>query len=366
MKIEPRTITIGDLAEGYADDGDGGVVGLRGKLDIRPAYQREFVYKNKQRNEVIRSVLAGYPLNIMYWAKRPDGRYEVLDGQQRTISICQYVSGKFSIEGLYYSNQPDDIQRRIDNYKLNVYLCDGEPSQKLAWFRIVNIAGEKLTNQELLNAAYPGPWLADAKRYFSRRDCVAKRLGDGYVKGDPNRQELLETALRWISGGAIADYMGQHQHDSNAGELWSYFESVIEWIERTFPQKRAIMQDVDWGAVHAEHGNDMLDPGRLEVEIGQLLSLRKPGVESVIRKPAGVYRYVLDGDKQHLNLRLFNKAQKTAAYERQDNKCAACGQDFEFGQMHGDHIKPWKDGGLTTDDNCQMLCTPCNLRKGSK
>ncbi len=364
MKISQKEIAISELAEGYSDKGDDGVVGFGGRLDIRPAYQREFIYKPTQRDEVIRSVLAGYPLNIMYWAPRPDQRFEVLDGQQRTISVCQYVEGVFSIDGLYYSNQPDDIQKQINNYKINVYLCDGEPSQKLAWFRIVNIVGERLTEQELLNASYSGPWLADAKRYFSRRDCVAKRLGDGYVKGDPNRQELLQTVLSWISADEIKNYMGQHQHDANAKELWNYFKAVIGWVERTFPKKRPIMSEVDWGTVYETHKSDKLNPAQLETEISQLLKLKKPGFEGAIRRPSGVYRYVLDGDERHLHLRLFDNAQKTVTYERQGGKCASCGKDFRFEQMHGDHIKPWVDGGLTTDDNCQMLCTKCNLQKG--
>ena len=241
-------IAVRDLVDGYSDDGEGGVTGYGGRLDIRPAYQREFVYKDRQRDDVIRSVLAGFPLNVMYWALRPDGRYEVLDGQQRTISISQYASGDFSIDGMYYSNQPDDVRDRIDRYELTIYLCDGDASEKLRWFEIVNIAGEELTRQELRNAVYSGPWVTDAKRYFSRTGCAAKGISDAYQKKNPIRQELLETAIRWASGGKIDDYMARRQHDTDAGELWSHFRSVIAWIEATFPTKRPqIMRDVDWG-----------------------------------------------------------------------------------------------------------------------
>ena len=157
MKIDEQKITIGALVDRYNDSGESGVRGYGGKLDIRPPYQREFVYSGKQRDDVIRSVLAGFPLNVMYWATRPDGTYEVLDGQQRTISISQYVNGDFSIDGLYYPNQPDDVQERIKGYELAVYVCDGDASEKLAWFKIVNIAGEELTYQELRNATFPNP-----------------------------------------------------------------------------------------------------------------------------------------------------------------------------------------------------------------
>lgn len=367
MKIQLKGITIEDLVADYKDNGEGGVVGYDGKLDIRPSYQREFVYKDKQRNDVIRSVLAGFPLNVMYWAKRPDGRYEVLDGQQRTISISQYVGNEFSIDGLYYSNQPDDVQRRIDDYELTIYLCDGDTSEKLDWFKIVNIGGEQLTDQELRNAVYAGPWVTDAKRYFSRSGCAAKGKGDPYLKGNPIRQELLHTAIRWASGGEIDDYMALRQHHADAEELWLHFCAVIEWVEATFPETRPqIMRDVAWGPLYAQHRSNTLDPAALEEEISHLVSLGGRGVTSPIRKPSGVYAYVLDRDERHLNLRTFDKAQKAAAYERQNGKCADCDERFEYGQMEGDHITPWKDGGLTEDDNLQMLCTNCNRRKGAQ
>lgn len=367
MKIERRQVAIRDLVGGYSDDGEGGVVGYGGRLDIRPPYQREFVYRDKQRDDVIRSVLAGFPLNVMYWAIQPDGRYEVLDGQQRTISISQYVGGEFSVGGLYYSNQPDDVRTRIDGYELTIYLCDGNTSEKLDWFRIVNIAGERLTDQELRNAVYAGPWVTDAKRYFSRSGCAAKGIGDSYMKGNPIRQELLQTAIRWASDGEIDDYMARRQHHADAEELWSHFRAVIEWVEASFPTTRPqIMRDVDWGPLYAQHRSDTLDPSVLEDEIGTLLALGGRGRPHPIRKLSGVYAYVLEGDERHLNLRTFDNAQKTAAYERQNRKCAACGKEFDFRQMEGDHIKPWKAGGLTDDDNLQMLCTSCNRTKGAQ
>ena len=365
MEIERKEITIGEMVDGYSDNGDGGVVGYGGKLDIRPPYQREFVYKDKKRDDVIRSVLAGFPLNVMYWAIRPDGRYEVLDGQQRTISISQYVNGVFSIDDLYYNNQPDDVRERIKGYELTIYMCDGKTSEKLDWFRIVNIAGERLTDQELRNAVYAGSWVTDAKRYFSRPGCAAKGISDAYLKGSPIRQELLQTAIKWVSNGNIEEYMGRHQNDAGAEELWAHFKTVIKWVETIFPKKRPIMKDVDWGTLYTVHRSDTLDPDSLEDEISHLLSLEDAGRKNVIQKLSGVYPYVLDEDERHLNLRTFNKSQKFAAYERQECKCANCGKGFEFRQMEGDHIKPWKDGGLTVDENLQMLCKDCNRRKGA-
>jgi len=90
LKIELKEITIRELAEGYEDnDEEGGVIGYGGKLDIRPPYQRAFIYKDAQRDAVLDTVKKGFPLNVMYWAVRDQGGFDIIDGQQRTIAICR-------------------------------------------------------------------------------------------------------------------------------------------------------------------------------------------------------------------------------------------------------------------------------------
>lgn len=245
MEIKEHKITIGELAENYKNDAEEGVSGYNGKLDIRPPYQREFVYKDAHRDKVIRTVLKGLPLNVMYWCKTKgqDGTesYEVMDGQQRTMSVCEYLDGSFSVDEQYFYNLPVDIQQKFLDYPLFIYVCDGEESEKPSWFKIINIAGEKLTDQELRNAVYAGAWTADAKRYFSKTGCPASVLGGGYLKGSSIRQEYLETALSWLTaryGTTIEEYMAVHQNDASAKELWDYFRSVIDWIKAVFPKTR--------------------------------------------------------------------------------------------------------------------------------
>ena len=97
MKIEPKSIKVKDIFDGYADNGDNGVFAYDGRLAIRPAYQREFVYSSEQAESVIHTILKGFPLNVMYWVKVGDDQYEVLDGQQRTLSVMQYLEKSTSI-----------------------------------------------------------------------------------------------------------------------------------------------------------------------------------------------------------------------------------------------------------------------------
>lgn len=131
MKIELKEIAVRDLTADYQNNDEAGVVGYSGKLDIRPAYQREFIYKDKQRDAVIETLTKDFPLNVMYWAVRADGNYEVIDGQQRTISICQYVEGDFAFKGRYFHNLQSDERDQILSYPLMVYMCSGTDSERL-------------------------------------------------------------------------------------------------------------------------------------------------------------------------------------------------------------------------------------------
>ena len=360
MKIELRRVPIRDLTEGYTDDGESGVRGYGGKLDIRPPYQREFIYKDRQRNAVIDTIRHDFPLNVMYWAVRDDGTFEIIDGQQRTISIAQYVTGIFSFDGMFFENLPKDKQAQILDYELMVYLCSGTDSERLDWFRTINIAGEKLNDQELRNAVYAGPWLTDARRYFSRSGCPAHGKGNAYLSGSSIRQDYLETAIKWISDGKIEDYMGRRQNEPTAVALWTHFQSVIDWVEAIFPVKRPAMKGVDWGGLYNRHRDATLDPAALEADVKRLMQ------DDDVKSKAGVYAYLLDGDESHLNLRAFPAGMKAEAFERQGGVCPLCGETFSIGDMEGDHIDPWSQGGRTVAENCQMLCRPCNRRKGDK
>lgn len=360
MIIEPREIKVRDLVEGYEDNDEDGVFGYSGMLDIRPPYQREFIYKEKQRDAVIDTVNKGFPLNVMYWAVRDEGGYEVIDGQQRTISVCQYVEGDFAHKERYFHNLEEDEQEKILEYPLMVYLCTGNPSEKLEWFKTINIAGEKLTDQELRNAVYSGSWVSDAKRYFSKNGCAAYAIGGKYLKGSPIRQEFLETAIKWISGNEINHYMASNQNEANANDLWLYFQKVINWVEAVFPKYRKEMKGVEWGGLYNEYGHGKFDTEKLEETLSELM------LDDEVESKKGIYPYVITGKQKFLNLRTFSGKLRREAYEKQKGICPICKKHFEYDQMEADHIDPWHEGGKTVSDNCQMLCKEDNRRKSGK
>jgi len=365
MKIDLQKIQIRKVIDGYKDSAELGVVAYGGKLDIRPKYQREFVYKEKQRDAVIETVKKGFPLNVMYWMIREDGGYEVLDGQQRTISIGQYVNGDFSLNNRFFHNLTKEEQDKILDYELMIYLCEGTDKERIEWFTVINTYGEKVNAQEIRNAVYTGPWLSDAKLKFSKRNCVAYLLandGGQLVSGDTVRQEYLETALSWINDGKIEDYMAKHQHNKNADELWNYFQNVIAWVRSVFPNYRREMSNVPWGVLYNQFKGKKFDSKKLEKEITELMQ------DEDVTKKSGIYEYVLTRSEKFLNIRAFTDKMKREAYERQKGICPHCKDEnkkkkWEIEEMEADHITPWHEGGKTTAENCQMLCKEHNRTK---
>ena len=370
MKIELHQIKIRELCESYQDLSiqEEGITGYRGRLNIRPKYQREFVYDDKKRNAVMDTVWQGFPLNVMYWVRVGDDQYELLDGQQRTISICSFIVGEYmmSFDGnlLGFNNMTEEQQKRILDYPLQVYVCEGTDEEQLKWFNIINIAGEKLTEQEIRNAVYSGSWVTQAKRRFSKTGCVAYKIASDFMSGSPIRQDYFEKALKWIGDAqnkSIEQYMAEHQHDTDADQLWQYFQDVIHWVEKLFGRKyKKEMKGVDWGVLYNKHKDTTSTATAIDKQMAKLM------VDSDIQKKSGIFAYILDGDIHHLGIRAFDANTRREVYERQGGKCAKCGKSLDIEVMEADHITPWHEGGRTIAENCQMLCKDCNRRKSGK
>ena len=376
MKISLKPAKVRFIAEGYKDNEDEGVFAYGGKLTVRPPYQREFVYNLEQEKAVINTILNGFPLNIMYWVKNGEVDYEILDGQQRTLSVMHFLDHKFPIEykghQVYVDGLDDDASNHIMDYEFMIYECEGTDSEKLAWFEIVNVSGEPLTKQELRNSAYTGRWLSDAKKIFSKINCSAKMLSDKYIKGNPSRQELLEKALIGIceyqkikGDNAIEEYMAKHKSDNDANELWQYFQDVISWVEKIFEKYNKDMLGLDWCHFYNVYSKNSYNTKTIGEEVEKLHRDEEVG------KGAKIYEYVLCKDQDPyaerlLNLRQFDERQKRIAYEKQNGLCNKCKKHFEIDEMEGDHIIPWSEGGETIQENCQMLCKSCNRHKSNK
>lgn len=365
MKINHVFLPIKDVVDSFVDNGFEGVFAMNGLLNIRPPYQREFVYTEKQQQAVIDSILKGYPLGVLYWTQHSDGKMDVIDGQQRIMSICRFVTGTtYCLDSngneQYFEGLTDAEKDRIRNYKLSVHLCLGTDEERLEWFRVINTVGEKLNQQELRNAVYTSPWLTHAKRSFSAINCPVSTIAEPYVKGSPIRQELLETFLKWKSEGDINVYMAKcSSEQGDATELLTYAMNLTRWIERSFPTYRKEMKGVDWGFLYNNFKDVEINPVELEEQIKSLMA------DEDVSKKSGVYAYVLTGEEKFLSIRAFTDKMKREAYERQEGICALSGEKMDIKLMEADHIVAWSQGGKTTLDNCQMISKKLNRIKGA-
>lgn len=374
MKITNLEVSIREIVNGYVDESDfgGAIVGFGGKLNIRPEYQREFVYRLDKQVAVIETILDGCPLNNMYWAKSDDGTFELVDGQQRTNSVCRFYTGEFQVKVdgkiCYWYNLSKEIQDRILDYKFEVKVIEGTNDEKLKWFHKINIAGMELKPQELRNSVYTGKWLSKSKEFFSKYNCPAKKITNGYwdMKEGWNRQKGLEIALSYVAKRdccSIEDYMAKHQHDENADDLIDFFKTIICWVKSVFPftyKEMTSINEIVWYELYAEFHTKSFDVNKINDEIRKLL-----GDEDVVKK-TGIWEYVLDHNEYHLNLRTFPISIKNEVYRKQEGKCAICGEYHSIDEMEADHIIPWSKGGHTTLENCQLLCRHCNRVKGGK
>lgn len=386
MNIEiVRDVTVGDLVAGYRNLDLDGVYAYSGKLEVRPPYQREFCYDQSKQVAVIDSVMHKYPLGLMYFCRKEDGTLECLDGQQRIISLCEFTKNRTIInvdgnsrnyQSLLESNS--DLIEAFLAQPLIIAICEGTNEEKLDWFERINTVGEPLTHQELRNAIYTGPWVTDAKRYFSHEKCAAWHRTEktyGAIFGNSLsriRQEWLEQVILWKcewdgqqtsdKDKAIKDYMVAHQHLDDAEDLTAYFEDMVDWIKRNFKYKK-LMEKVDWGHLYNLYHDVDLKKSETDAYIDELIANAK---KDGITNPKGIYEYVFDGELRHLSDRAFPAEIKRTRWDLQGHKCALCAEDLALEDAAGDHIYPWSQGGTTTIDNCQCLCVACNTKKAAK
>ena len=391
METTLRTdITIEQICKGFIyNELEGkGLFGLSGKLVIQPEYQRNYLYaKQKMEEAVIRSVLNGYPLGLIYFNKVGEEKYEVLDGQQRITSLGRFLTGKFPLideKGMphYYSAMPEDQIKKINETRLTIYICEGEETEIKDWFRTINIVGIPLNHQEISNAVYSGPFVTKAKEEFSNSQNANVQKWSAYIKGDVLRQDFLHVALQWVTksvdNDAVDNYMSLHRYDTDITELKAYFTSVIDWVSGVFSDVKSEMRGLEWGRLFETYHNNPYDPVVVSSKVHELYA------DEAVQKRAGIFEYILGGcvETRLLEIRVFEDSTKKAVYAKQTNEAKACGKSncplcaigtdnnskriWKLSEMDADHVTAWSKGGATDISSCQMLCKTHNRAKGNK
>ena len=382
--------TVEEICEGFVyNQLEGkGLFGWSGKLTIQPEYQRNYLYAEndgKKEVAVIDSILKDYPIGLIYFNEPEAGRYEILDGQQRITSIGRFVTGKFAIKdkfGMeqYFTGLSKEEREKILSYKLLIYVCNGTEKEIKEWFETINIAGEPLNKQELLNATYSGPFVTLAKAVFSNSRNPQLQKWRCYVSGNANRQDILHSALSWVAEGEenIGGYMSLHRYDNSIEELKTYFDTVIDWAKTLFGEPKSEMRGLEWGSFYEQYHDISYNPSALQQRVNDLYA------DEAVKNKKGIFEYVLGGEsnKSLLTIRLFEDSVKKTVYARQTNEaqslgisnCPECAKGHEnlrariykFSEMDADHVTAWSKGGATDIENCQMLCKTHNRAKGNR
>lgn len=388
MNTTLRTdITVADICNGFVyNQLEGkGLYGLGGQLTIQPEYQRNYIYADgggKKEQAVIHSLLKGYPLGLIYFNKVTEGKFEVLDGQQRITSVGRFVTNKFAImdngNPKNFDSLPADQQSKIRDSKLLIYECEGTESEIKKWFETINIAGVPLNEQELLNAIYSGPFVTLAKSEFSNSQNANIQKWNVYIKGSANRQEFLKCALDWVSKGDIGGYMSSHRTKNNINELITYFNSVIDWVSTVFVDVESEMRGLEWGRLYETYHKKSYNPTKVSKQFKELYG------DLYVKNRKGIYEYILGGsvDTKLLEVRVFDDVTKKTVYTKQTaeaeskgkSNCPLCavGHDankskiWKLNEMDADHVAAWSKGGATNSKNCQMLCKTHNQAKGNR
>jgi hypothetical protein len=394
MDTKLETFTVAEVTKGFQfSELEGkGLFGLDGDLVVQPEFQRHYLYadaEGKKERAVIDSLLKGYPLGLIYFVDTgatTGPRHEVLDGQQRITSVGRFVTSKFAIirngKEQTFGSLPKEDRDKILDSELLVYVCSGTEAEIKEWFETINITGIPLNKQELRNAIYSGPFVTAAKSEFSNSQNALQQKWSHFVKGDPKRQDVLEEALEWVAsskGQTIDGYMAAHRNDTGIGELKAYFTTVIDWIDSVFiaPPDPA-MRGLEWGQLYEAHHKTAYKADQVDERLQELL------LDPAVNDRKGIYRYLLGGeqDPRLLNVRLFDGPTKKAAYAKQTkaaqakggSNCPLCAvgdnankaRIYRLNEMEADHVSAWSKGGLSTLDNCEMLCIPHNRSKGNR
>jgi len=389
MKTELKIYTVEQICDGFEyNELEGkGLYGLAGQLTIQPEYQRNYIYADGKKDvAVIESVLKGYPLGLIYFNKKEDGKLEVLDGQQRITSLGRFLKNKFAVKinGLeqIFDGLDEGKQQKVKQTKLLVYVCEGEgehaEEEIKEWFQTINIVGVPLNEQEKLNAIYSGPFVTECKKEFSNSGNANIQKWESYVKGPANRQMFLAAALEWVSKGNVDGYMSSHRRDNNINEIKTYFNTVIDWVDSKFDDVYDEMQGLNWGELYERFHNQAYNHSELSAKVYELMH------DDFVTNRRGIFEYVLGGcqDTKLLNVRLFDKPTMRKVYQEQTEKakaegtsnCPYCaiGHDanrqriWKLEDMDADHVTAWSKGGETSIENCQMLCKTHNRAKGNR
>jgi 5-methylcytosine-specific restriction endonuclease McrA len=181
-----------------------------------------------------------------------------------------------------------------------------------------------------------------------------------------------------VSKNNIDDYMSKHRHDTNIGEVRTYFNTVIDWVSSVFEAVEDEMCGLEWGRLYELYHSQPYDKSVVSDQVKKLYG------DPYVKSRKGIFEYILGGssDTKLIDIRVFDVATSRSTYEKQTavakekerSNCPHCSiaedansaKIWGFAEMEADHVEAWSKGGASSSSNCQMLCKTHNRAKGNK
>ena len=412
----------------YADKSDRSIFELfrkfqRGDLILDPEFQRRYVWDNKKASLLIESVLLEVPIPVIYLAEEDDGKFTVIDGQQRLRSFFRFLNNEFKLRGLsvlsdlngkYFKDLDKEKQRKIEDTTLRVIEIrkESHPDVKFEIFERLNVGAVKLKDQELRNCIYRGKYndlikeLAEDKDFLSLLGLKEphKRMDDRelvlhclafynrtYLKYKPPMKQFLNREME----------NNRNISEEKIRELRRVFKETVSMVKSVFGNnafRRFIPGDekdpngiweirkINVGLFEiimfgfSRYNKNQIIPlsDVIREELLYMMTSDREFIDSIsgsgttsVAKVNTRFKKWLDALEKIVGMpktepRTFSWELKKQLYE-QNPVCAICGNKIMLiDDAVIDHIVHYWRGGKTIPSNARLVHRYCNLKRGGR
>lgn len=386
----------------------------KGKLNLSPEYQRDYVYTQEQASKLIESALMNIPLPIIYLCEEGNGNYSVIDGQQRITSFIKYMRNEYSLNklnvfanlnGKFYKDLDEELQDRIDNTVfITIIIAADSAESKFDIFERLNRGAVTLKEQELRNCVFRGPYNTMINEIAEKNTDVAKMF-----KGKNNRMWHQEYILRFFAlrnfmqykpsmKSFLNKYLKNNQYnDKDIQTDKDQFNKTLSTIKQVLGENAFAQVDYDKKIVLNKFSATFYDSIMVafmqfdKIKLIQKADSIRIAIEDtklhndeyhdscyaatgskdrVIKRILTIYNLVnsiLGDDALKTEIRTFDPMLKKPLAEKQNYICPLCGNKIlSLDDCEIDHILPYSLGGKTEFSNAQLVHEICNKHKSNK
>lgn len=373
-------------------------------------YQREpDVWSPTDKQYLIDTILKDLDIPKFYLRKLGDKNYEIVDGQQRMMTIWEFRNGKFALngkisgqtlDGAHYTDLPAELIEQFDNFTLNCVLLEGYDDDKIRELFGRLQRGKTLNPAEKLNAK-PGsitPAMRNlAAHSFLRKTAFSlKRYKTYHIAAQ--LMFLDSEGINDISPQPLYDFFDAKRDLDINSNVAKEVRRVLDYLDRVFPSQTPeldrntwivdlflLVSDLRSKYVIDSREKDLHDfflgfwkdvetarrtsSGEKDIVDFAFASSSGTTGKSRIEKRFAIMKRHFLSEYPNLVLldpkREFDHFEKVVIFRRDGGICQSCGEKVEWKDYEADHVFPHVKGGPTRIENGQVLCGRCNSAKGA-